>query len=72
MLYDKFAGFTDNLRMVGERLRQAQQSYDEAFGQLSRGSGNLLRQVEMLRELGARSSRQLDPGLLDRADDAGG
>jgi DNA recombination protein RmuC len=60
LLYDKFAGFVTNLRAIGDRLRQAQQSYDEALGQLSGGSGNLMRQAEMLRELGARTSRRLE------------
>jgi DNA recombination protein RmuC len=67
LLYDKFAGFVDNLRSVGERLRQAQQSYDDAFNQLSSGSGNLLRQTEMLRDLGARNTKQLDPRLVEQA-----
>jgi len=65
LLYDKFAGFVENLQQVGDRLRQAQQSYDDAFGQLSTGTGNLLRQTEMLRELGARNTRQLDQKLLE-------
>ncbi len=76
LLYDKFAGFVDNLRQVGDRLRQAQQSYEAAFGQLSTGTGNLLRQTEMLRELGARNTKALDAGLLaegagDSAEEAG-
>ena len=69
LLYDKFAGFVENLQGVGERLRQAQQSYEKAFGQLSTGAGNLLRQTEQLRELGARSTRQLDAALLEQSDD---
>lgn len=67
LLYDKFAGFVENLQQVGERLRQAQQSYDNAFSQLSTGPGNLLRQTELLRELGARAAKQLDPGLGGQA-----
>jgi len=63
LLYDKFAGFVENLQQVGGRLRQAQQSYEAAFGQLSTGPGNLLRQTEMLRELGARNTKSLAPGL---------
>ena len=70
LLYDKFAGFVDKLLAVGDRLRQAQQSYDEAFGQLSTGGGNLLRQAEMLRDLGARRSKQLDPRLVEQAGEA--
>jgi DNA recombination protein RmuC len=69
-MYDKFAGFVNNLQQVGERLRQAQQSYDDAFGQLSSGSGNLLRQTEMLRDLGARATRQLDAGLVEESKES--
>jgi DNA recombination protein RmuC len=70
LMYDKFAGFVNNLQQVGERLRQAQQSYDDAFGQLSSGSGNLLRQTEMLRDLGARATRQLDAGLVEESKES--
>jgi DNA recombination protein RmuC len=71
LLYDKFAGFVDNLQSLGDRLRQAQQSYDDAFGQLSTGAGNLLRQTEMLQELGARNTRQLDRKLVEEAEESG-
>jgi len=66
-LYDKFVGFVDSLKTVGERLQQAQSSYDKTFGQLSQGAGNLIRQTEMLKELGARSSKQLDQNLTETA-----
>ena len=67
LLYDKFSGFVDNLQAVGDRLRQAQQSYDTAFSQLSTGAGNLLRQTEQLSELGARNTRQIDQKLVEKA-----
>ena len=63
LLYDKFVGFVDNLQQVGDRLRQAQLSYESALGQLSTGTGNLVRQTEMLRELGARNTKLIDPAL---------
>jgi len=69
LLYDKFAGFVENLQGVGDRLRQAQQSYDNAFSQLSTGSGNLLRQTDMLRELGARNTRDLEQKLIEQASE---
>jgi len=71
LLYDKFAGFVENLQAVGVRLRQAQQSYDDAFSQLSTGAGNLLRQSEMLRELGARNTKQLETGLSESSREEG-
>jgi DNA recombination protein RmuC len=67
LLYDKFAGFVENLQQIGDRLRQAQQSYDNAFSQLSTGTGNLLRQTDILRDLGARNTKQLDQTLADQA-----
>jgi DNA recombination protein RmuC len=67
LLYDKFAGFVENLQAVGDRLNQAQQSYDKAFSQLSTGAGNLLRQTENLRELGARNTKRLE---LNEAEEA--
>jgi DNA recombination protein RmuC len=69
LLYDKFAGFVESLKLVGDRLRQAQQTYETAFGQLSTGSGNLLRQTEMLRELGARNSKEIDSRLVEQASE---
>lgn len=58
-LYDKIAGFVENMEGVGKRLDQAQAAYGEAFNQLSRGRGNVLSQAETLRELGARATKTL-------------
>jgi DNA recombination protein RmuC len=59
LLYDKVVGFVSSMEGVGTRLRQAQDSYDVAIGQLSQGSGNLLRQTEMLKELGAKTTKSI-------------
>lgn len=71
-LYDKFVGFIDNLNAVGMRLDQAKKSFDDAYSQLSIGSGNLVGQTEKLSKLGARHAKQLDAGLVEKAvsDDA--
>jgi len=69
-LYDKFVGFTENLKAVGTRLDQARKAYDDAYGQLSTGAGNLVGQTEKLSKLGARHARQLDAALVEKA--AGG
>ncbi len=72
LLYDKFVGFTENLKDVGMRLDQAKKSFDGAYSQLSSGSGNLVGQTEKLSQLGARHAKQLDAGLVEKAigDDA--
>ena len=66
-LYDKFVGFVADLEAVGKGLRSADQSYSNAMKKLSEGRGNLVRQVEMLKQLGIRTGKSIPPNLLDRA-----
>jgi DNA recombination protein RmuC len=66
-LYDKFVGFVSDLEAVGKNLRGADQSYSNAMKKLSEGRGNLIRQVEMLKELGVRTGKSLPRNLLDAA-----
>jgi DNA recombination protein RmuC len=66
-LYDKFVGFVNDLEVVGKNLRAADQSYGSAMKKLSEGRGNLVRQVEMLKQLGVRTSKSLPQNLLDAA-----
>ena len=66
-LYDKFVGFVADMEEVGQRLGAAQSSYDDAYGKLVSGKGNLVRQVERIRELGLKPSKTLPPHLTDAA-----
>ncbi|SHJ15457.1 DNA recombination protein RmuC [Wenxinia saemankumensis] len=59
LLYDKVAGFVDNMNKVGTHLDNAVRAHSDAYGQLRTGSGNVLRQVEMLKEMGARTKKSL-------------
>lgn len=58
-LYEKFAGFAADMQQIGKGIDTTQKSFDAAMSKLSSGRGNLMRQVEMLKELGVRSSKQL-------------
>lgn len=58
-LYDKFVLFVESMEQIGDRIQQTQRSYEEAKTRLSEGSGNLVRQAEMLKELGAKASKKL-------------
>lgn len=69
-LYDKIAGFLTNMQKLGGHIEKAQQSFDEAKGQLSEGRGNVVRQVEMLRELGAKTSKKLPADWASDEDSA--
>ena len=61
-LYEKVAGFLGTMDKVGSSLDRAQQDFAKAKDQLSTGRGNVVRQVEMLRELGAKSGKSLPTG----------
>lgn len=64
-LYDKFAGFVDHFERIGKSLDGARKAFDEARSTLSAGPGNLVRQAEMLRELGVKPTKTLPPQLLE-------
>jgi DNA recombination protein RmuC len=67
-LYEKFVGFVGDLEEIGRRLGAAQRSYDDAHGKLTSGKGNLVRQVERIRELGLKPSKSLPGHLLESAE----
>jgi len=68
-LYDKFVNFVADLQKVGDSLRAADTNYSNAMKKLSEGRGNLVRQVELLKGLGIRTSKSLSRNLLDASDD---
>ena len=68
-LYDKFVLFSDDLLKIGTQLTQTQNTYQSAMKKLSEGRDNLVRKTERLKALGARTSKRIDPGLLDQSDE---
>ncbi len=68
-LYDKFVLFVDDLQEIGTRLQQLDKAYTAARNKLCEGRGNLIGRSEQLRQLGARTSKQLPADWLQRADE---
>lgn len=68
-LYDRLSDFVKDLEVVGERLRQAQTSYEDAHRRLSTGKGNVIRQAEMLRDLGVKPTKKLPSQLIGNSGD---
>lgn len=68
-LYDKLAGFVEDLDTLGNRLQQAQKAYDGAYNKFTGGRGNVIRQAEMLKELGVKPTKQFSQNLIDSALD---
>jgi DNA recombination protein RmuC len=66
-LYDKFTGFVEDLINIGNSIKSTRENYDKAMNKLSEGRGNLIRRVENIKQLGAKSTKSLPNTLLERA-----
>ncbi|MDX2028808.1 MAG: DNA recombination protein RmuC [Alphaproteobacteria bacterium] len=62
-LYDKVAGFVDDMQKLGKQLDGASTSFANAMNKLS-GRGGVLRQTETMKALGAKASKKLPIELL--------
>ncbi len=69
-LYDKFAGFIEDMQKIGNSLDTVRKHYDGAMNKLSTGRGNLVGRVEKFKEMGVQTSKKLDSKLLDDDSDA--
>ena len=67
-MYDKFVGFVNDMESIGKNIKQSQTAYDNALNKLSDGNGNLTKTAERIKNLGAKTSKQLDQKYLDVAD----
>ncbi|MDB2675034.1 DNA recombination protein RmuC [Flavobacteriales bacterium] len=68
LLYDKFESFVQDLLKVGKNLKSSKESYDEAMNKLTDGKGNIIRKIENLKDLGAKTKKSLPQNILDRAE----
>jgi DNA recombination protein RmuC len=64
-LYDKFVGFVEDIEKIGSSINKAGEEYDNALKKLSTGSGNLIRQTEILKKLGAKTTKSLPNDLIE-------
>lgn len=62
-LYDKFVGVLKDLESVGKNLDSAQSAHQEAMKKINTGRGNLISEVEKLKELGAKTDKSLPAPL---------
>ena len=67
-LYDKLGLFMDSFEKVGKSIDDAMTSYNKSFNQLRTGKGNVLRQAEDMKALGAKASKSLPERLSDSAE----
>ena len=67
-LYDKFQSFTEDLIKVGANLKTTKNTYDDAMNKLTEGKDNLVRKTERLKDLGAKTSKEINPKLIEKSE----
>lgn len=66
-LYDKFEGFVNDLTKVGNKMKDAQNEYQNAMSKLVDGRGNIITSIEKLKKMGAKAKKSLPENILNRA-----
>lgn len=64
-LHDQFVLLLDSLDSLGNYLGKTQEAYDTARKRLQTGRGNLVKRVDDIRRLGAKTKKRITPGLVD-------
>ncbi|HKL08907.1 MAG TPA: DNA recombination protein RmuC [Bacteroidales bacterium] len=64
-LYDKFVGLIDDLQDIGNKLESTRKAYDNAMNKISTGKGNLISRAQKIKELGAKTKKEIPRELLD-------
>lgn len=67
-LYDKLRGLVEDMERLGAQLNTVEKTYQSAVGKISSGKGNLVRQVEQFRELGAHVKKPLPKSVLEASE----
>ena len=67
-LHDSFVMLENDLTGVGDYLKRALDTHEGVLKRLSSGKGNLLRRVDLLRQLGADTRKQLSAARLEAAE----
>lgn len=63
-LYDKFAGFIEDMQALGQRIAGTEKQYHQAMNKLSHGRGSLMRRAEAMKQLGLDTKKQLPEKMI--------
>jgi DNA recombination protein RmuC len=58
-LYEKINGFLKDFVKIGDKLSDANKSYDNAYNKLSEGRGSMVSQAQMLKKLGLKTTKSI-------------
>jgi DNA recombination protein RmuC len=71
-LYDKFCGLIEDLITVGKKMSDARLSYEDAMRKIHLGPGNIVKRIENIKKLGAKTTKSLgnvSTDLVNRANE---
>ena len=58
-LYEKIHGFLEDFVKIGEKISDANKSFENAHNKLSKGGGSMVSQVQMLKQLGIKTTKSI-------------
>ena len=67
-IYEKYAGFADDMQKIDDSLQKAQAAYADAYKTLATGDGNLVRQLEKFRKENIIKPKKLPPPAFQDAE----
>lgn len=67
-LYDKFINFLEDMEKIGKSIRIADKSFSDAMQKISLGRGSLVSKLEKIKNLGAKTSKNIPDYLANEAN----
>lgn len=65
LLYDKFVGFTEDMDKVEKQINNLARTHEDARKKLETGRGSVISKIVKLKNLGAKTTKDLDPKYID-------
>lgn len=66
-LYDTFVNLTEELQKLGRQMQTTDRTYNQVMVKLT-GRNNLVQRVDKLKQLGAQTTKRIDPKLIIHSD----
>lgn len=64
-LYDKFVGFLEDMVKIEKSIDDSGKAYQAAINKLNSGNGNIIKRVENLKSLGAKTDKQISSKFIE-------
>ena len=64
-LYDKFVGFLEDMSKIEKSIDDSGKAYQNAISKLNSGSGNIVKRVENLKILGAKTDKSIPAKFIE-------